>query len=291
MNRQYYFIKNENCDILCLVKKIEVKNLKFAYNSKETVINGLNFSVEAGKYVSILGHNGSGKSTLAKLLMGLLVPGSGEIFVDGKLLSSETVDEIRLKMALVFQNPDNQFIGSTVEEDVAFGLENRKVPQKEMHDIIFKYLRLVGMEEFYDKEPSNLSGGQKQRVAIAGALALNPDILILDEATSMLDPKGKREINELINSLRDVNPELTIISITHDVNEALFSDEIILISSGKVSKVATPEEIFSDEALLAKNNVISPFVYQIKNRLTNTGIDASNCKTMDEMVELIWQSK
>ncbi len=291
MNRQYYFIKNENCDILCLVKKIEVKNLKFAYNSKETVINGLNFSVEAGKYVSILGHNGSGKSTLAKLLMGLLVPGSGEIFVDGKLLSSETVDEIRLKMALVFQNPDNQFIGSTVEEDVAFGLENRKVPQKEMHDIIFKYLRLVGMEEFYDKEPSNLSGGQKQRVAIAGALALNPDILILDEATSMLDPKGKREINELINSLRDVNPELTIISITHDVNEALFSDEIVLISSGKVSKVATPEEIFSDEALLAKNNVISPFVYQIKNRLIDMGIDASNCKTMDEMVELIWQSK
>ena len=291
MDRQYYFIKNENCDILCLVKKIEVKNLKFAYNSKETVINGLNFSVEAGKYVSILGHNGSGKSTLAKLLMGLLVPGSGEIFVDGKLLSSETVDEIRLKMALVFQNPDNQFIGSTVEEDVAFGLENRKVPQKEMHDIIFKYLRLVGMEEFYDKEPSNLSGGQKQRVAIAGALALNPDILILDEATSMLDPKGKREINELINSLRDVNPELTIISITHDVNEALFSDEIVLISSGKVSKVATPEEIFSDEALLTKNNVISPFVYQIKNRLIDMGIDASNCKTMDEMVELIWQSK
>ncbi|MCR5309419.1 MAG: energy-coupling factor transporter ATPase [Bacilli bacterium] len=273
------------------MKKIEVKNLKFAYNSKETVINGLNFSVEAGKYVSILGHNGSGKSTLAKLLMGLLVPGSGEIFVDGKLLSSETVDEIRLKMALVFQNPDNQFIGSTVEEDVAFGLENRKVPQKEMHDIIFKYLRLVGMEEFYDKEPSNLSGGQKQRVAIAGALALNPDILILDEATSMLDPKGKREINELINSLRDVNPELTIISITHDVNEALFSDEIVLISSGKVSKVATPEEIFSDEALLTKNNVISPFVYQIKNRLIDMGIDASNCKTMDEMVELIWQSK
>ena len=273
------------------MKKIEVKNLKFAYSSKETVINGLNFSVEAGKYVSILGHNGSGKSTLAKLLMGLLIPGNGEIFVDGVLLGESTVDEIRQKMALVFQNPDNQFIASTVEDDVAFGLENRRVPQKEMHDIIFKYLKLVGMEEFYDKEPSNLSGGQKQRVAIAGALALNPEILILDEATSMLDPKGKREINELINSLRKTNPELTIISITHDVNEALFSDEIIMISSGKVSKVATPEEIFSDEKLMSDNKIAVPFIFKMRKALFDMGIDASNCKNIDEMVELLCASK
>lgn len=291
MKSQYYFIKFVICDILCLVKKIEVKNLKFAYSSKETVINGLNFSVEAGKYVSILGHNGSGKSTLAKLLMGLLIPGNGEIFVDGVLLGESTVDEIRQKMALVFQNPDNQFIASTVEDDVAFGLENRRVPQKEMHDIIFKYLKLVGMEEYYDKEPSNLSGGQKQRVAIAGALALNPEILILDEATSMLDPKGKREINELINSLRKTNPELTIISITHDVNEALFSDEIIMISSGKVSKVATPEEIFSDEKLMSENKIAVPFIFQMRKALSDMGIDASNCKNIDEMVELLCASK
>ena len=273
------------------MKKIEVKNLKFGYSSKETVINKLTFSIEAGKYVSILGHNGSGKSTLAKLLMGLLIPGHGEIFVDGVLLDEKSVDSIRQKMALVFQNPDNQFIGSTVEEDVAFGLENRKIPQPEMHDIIFKYLKLVDMEKFYDKEPGNLSGGQKQRVAIAGALALNPEILILDEATSMLDPKGKREINELINSLRDTNPNLTIISITHDVNEALFSDEIIMISSGKVSKVATPEEIFSDEKLMKENNIVSPFIFQMRKAMFDMGIDASNCKNFDEMVELIWQSK
>ena len=273
------------------MKKIEVKNLKFAYSSKDTVINGLSFAVEAGKYVSILGHNGSGKSTLAKLLMGLLVPGHGQIFVDGELLSETTVDSIRQKMALVFQNPDNQFIASTVEEDVAFGLENRRVPQAEMHDIIFKYLRLVGMEEFYEKEPSNLSGGQKQRVAIAGALALNPEILILDEATSMLDPKGKREINELINSLRKTNPNLTIISITHDVNEALFSDEIIMISSGKVSKVATPEEIFNDEKLMKDNKIVSPFIFQMKKELSDMGLDTSSAKNMDDMVELIWQSK
>ena len=279
------------CDILSVVKKIEVRNLKFAYSSKETVINGLNFEIEAGKYVSILGHNGSGKSTLAKLLMGLLNPGNGEIFVDGELLGESTIDKVRQKMALVFQNPDNQFIGSTVEEDVAFGLENRRVPQNEMHDIIFKYLKLVGMEEFYDKEPSNLSGGQKQRVAIAGALALNPEILILDEATSMLDPKGKREINELINSLRKSNPELTIISITHDVNEALYSDEIILISSGKVSKVAPPEEIFSDDELLKQNKLVSPFIFKMRKALKDIGIDVSQSLDMDEMVEAIWQSK
>ena len=273
------------------MKKVEVKNLKFAYNSKETVLSGLSFDIEAGKYVSILGHNGSGKSTLAKLLIGLMSPVNGEIYVDGELLGESTVDSIRQKMALVFQNPDNQFIGSTVEEDVAFGLENRRVPSKEMHDIVFKYLKLVGMEEFYDKEPSNLSGGQKQRVAIAGALALNPEILILDEATSMLDPKGKREINELINSLRKNNPELTIISITHDVNEALFSDEIILISSGKVSKVATPEEIFSDEKLLEQNKLVSPFIYKMREALNDIGVNVDKCLDMDEMVDMVWQSK
>lgn len=285
------FIKSENCAILLPMAKIEVKNLKFSYSTQEAVVNGLNFSIEQGKYVSILGHNGSGKSTLAKLLMGLLTPTSGEIYIDGELLSSSSIVQIRQKMALVFQNPDNQFIGSTVEEDVAFGLENRRIPQEEMHEIIFKYLRLVGMEKFYDKEPSNLSGGQKQRVAIAGALALTPEILILDEATSMLDPKGKKEINELINSLRKDNPNLTIISITHDVNEALFSDEIILISSGKVSKVATPDEIFSDENLVAENKLISPFVYKMKSELAKIGYDIGNCKDMDEMVEILCQSK
>ena len=273
------------------MKKIEVKNLKFSYSNKEAVIDGLDFSIESGKYVSILGHNGSGKSTLAKLLMGLILPESGEIIIDGETLDSSSVLKLRQKMALVFQNPDNQFIGSTVEEDVAFGLENRQTPQPEMKNIIFKFLELVGMKDFYDKEPSNLSGGQKQRVAIAGALALNPEILILDEATSMLDPKGKKEINDLINSLRKTNPELTIISITHDVNEALYSDEIILISAGKVSKVATPEEIFKDSDLVASSNLVTPFIYEIKKELRNIGLNVDDCKNMDEMVEVICQSK
>lgn len=269
------------------MKKIEVKNLKFSYNSSKSVIDGLNFSIESGRYVSILGHNGSGKSTLAKLLMGLLTPSNGEIFIDGELLGSSTISKIRRKMALVFQNPDNQFIGATVEDDVAFGLENRLVPQNEMKEIVFKYLNLVGMSDFYNKEPSNLSGGQKQRVAIAGALALNPDILILDEATSMLDPKGKKEINSLISELRKTNPNLTIISITHDVNEAINSDEIILISSGKVSKCGTPDEIFSDEKTITDNNLIYPFIYKFRSELTKLGYDVSKCKSIEEMVELI----
>lgn len=269
------------------MKKIEVKNLKFSYNSNESTIDGLSFSIDAGKYVSILGHNGSGKSTLAKLLMGLLTPGSGEIYIDGELLNASSSGKLRQKMALVFQNPDNQFIGATVEDDVAFGLENRQVDQSKMHDIIFKYLKLVGMEEFYDKEPSNLSGGQKQRVAIAGALALNPEILILDEATAMLDPKGKKDINDIILSLRKENPNLTIISITHDVNEALFSDEIILISSGKVSKCGTPDEIFSDEQTINEHMLIYPFIYKFRKELIALGYNAENCKTMEELVELI----
>lgn len=273
------------------MKKIEVRNLEFAYNSKELTINGLSFSIEEGKYVSILGHNGSGKSTLAKLLMGLLTPSNGEILIDGEVLDSKSSNRIRQKMALVFQNPDNQFIGSTVEDDVAFGLENRQVPQDKMKKIIFDYLKLVGMDEFYNKEPSNLSGGQKQRVAIAGALALNPDILILDEATSMLDPKGKKEINELILSLKKEKPTLTIISITHDVNEALFSDEIVLISSGKVSKCGTPDEIFSDENVIKEHKLIYPFIYKLKNELQKIGYDVQGFETIEELVDLVCQSK
>lgn len=273
------------------MKKIEVKNLEFSYSNQEPVVKGLSFEIEAGEYVSILGHNGSGKSTLAKLLMGLLNPKAGEIFIDGEQLTQTSVSTIRNKMSLVFQNPDNQFIGSTVEEDVAFGLENRQFPTEQMHDVIFKFLKLVGMDRYFDKEPSNLSGGQKQRVAIAGALALNPEILILDEATSMLDPKGRKEINELINSLRKENPKLTIISITHDVNEALFSDKIILVSSGKVSKVGTPEEIFSDEDLILKNKLTTPFIYKVRKALGEIGYEVDNSKSLDDMVDIVWQSK
>lgn len=269
------------------MKKIEVKNLTYGYSSEKNVLENMSFSIESGKYVSILGHNGSGKSTISKLLLGLLTPQNGEIYIDGELLTEKNVTKIRQKMALVFQNPDNQFVGATVEDDVAFGLENRQVPQEKMEEIIEKYLKLVGMNEFRTKEPSNLSGGQKQRVAIASALALSPEILILDEATSMLDPKGKREINQLIRDLKKDNPELTIIAITHDINEALLSDEILIVSSGGAYPCGTPEETFSNTKLIEENNLSIPFIINVKSKLSKMGYDTLSAKNIDDLVEAI----
>ena len=180
---------------------IEVKNLDFSYNETKKVIKNISFDIKKGDYVTIIGHNGSGKSTLARLLIGLLEAKSGSIKIDGLELNEENVYKIREKIGIVFQNPDNQFIGSTVRDDIAFGLENHMIPQGDMDDIINKYAKEVGLEEFLDKEPTALSGGQKQRVAIAGVLAMNPDIIIFDEATSMLDPRGKKDIKDIMRKL------------------------------------------------------------------------------------------
>ena len=267
------------------MKKIEVRDLHFAYSSQKAVVDGLSFDIEAGEYISILGHNGSGKSTLAKLLMGLLNPKSGEILIDGEKLDQNSLTKIRSKMALVFQNPDNQFIGSTVEEDVAFGLENRQIPQAEMHDIIFKYLKLVGMDEFYNKEPSKLSGGQKQRVAIAGILALSPEVIIFDEATSMLDPKGKREIRECINELRKENPNLTIISITHDIEEAFSSDEVLVLSRGKLLAHDKPENILKKPEIFDEAGIDLPFKNKLINELAVQGININDELDLEGVVK------
>ena len=174
---------------------IEVKHLSFSYNKEDNVINDVSFNIEAGKYVSIIGHNGSGKSTMSRLLIGLLEPKEGEIYLFGEKLTKKNVRQIRNKVGIVFQNPDNQFIGSTVRDDIAFGLENHQVPHEKMDDIINEFSEKVNMSKFLDKEPEKLSGGQKQRVAIAGILAMKPEIVVFDEATSMLDPRGKNEIN------------------------------------------------------------------------------------------------
>ena len=272
---------------------IEVKNLVFSYRKqqKETIAD-VSFAVEKGQYLSIVGHNGSGKSTLAKLLIGLLSPKSGEIIVDSLPLNKDNLKAIRKKVSLVFQNPDNQFIGATVEDDIAFGLENRQIPHNEMQAIIDKYAEAVGMQDYKDKEPSHLSGGQKQRVAIAGALALNPDILILDEATSMLDPRGKREIRELIEKMRKNNRDLTIISITHDIEEAYQSDEIIILSEGKVVMQGTPKEVFKDESKIEQYNLDYPFILKLVNGLKEAGFKmGDDYHNVDEVVEDICQSK
>ena len=273
------------------MNKIEVKNISFSYKDDELVLKHVSFRVHEGQYISIVGHNGSGKSTLARLIIGLLAPKDGEIFVDGEKVTSKTIRKIRQKIGLVFQNPDNQFIGATVEDDIAFGLENRRIPRPEMQEIIKKYANRVGMVEFLDKEPSRLSGGQKQRVAIAGALSLEPQILILDEATSMLDPKGKADIRGLIDDMRKYNPDLTILSITHDVEEAYLSDEVIVLSHGEVAFKGKPDEVFSNRKALESLNLEMPFVLDLKDKLGMDNPKLKECRSLDDIAEELWPSK
>ena len=221
---------------------IEVRDLHFRYNSEDRALKGVDLDIEKGQFVCILGHNGSGKSTLAKLLVGLLEARKGSIHIDGTLLNENSVDELRKKIGIVFQNPDNQFVGITVKDDIAFGLENRKVERKEMLRLIDEYSKKVNMNEFLDRNPESLSGGEKQRVAIAGILAMNPEIIIFDEATSMLDPKGVKEVMDVIDDLKS---KKTIISITHNLQEAIKADKVVVMNDGKVVLEGKPEEVFT----------------------------------------------
>ena len=263
---------------------IEIKDISFSYNDECLVLENFSLNIKKGKYSVIIGHNGSGKSTLAKLIIGLLEAESGSIFIEGLELNEKNLSLIREKVGIVFQNPDNQFIGSTVEDDIAFGLENHCVPHEDMKKIILDYAEKVNMTKFLEKEPSQLSGGQKQRVAIAGVLAMKPQILILDEATSMLDPKGKREIKELIKKMRDVIPGLTIISITHDIDEAISSDEVIVMNKGKVFKVGTPQEIFENKKELLDISLDLPFAYKLYHELNKQNIKISKNLDTEGMV-------
>lgn len=251
---------------------IEVKNLHFHYDSESHAVNDVSFGIPKGSYTTIIGHNGSGKSTIAKLLVGLLELESGEIYIDDLLLSLETINAIRNKVGIVFQNPDNQFIGSTVRDDIAFGLENRCVNPQDMEEIIVNYASKVNMESYLDSEPTKLSGGQKQRVAIAGVLAMQPEIIIFDESTSMLDPQGKEDINKVIRQLhKDQN--LTIISITHDIEEVTKSDYVIVMNQGKVAKVGKPGEILLDEEFLTSMQLDVPFAVKLCYLLKKKGVE------------------
>ena len=272
---------------------IEIRNLSFSYDyeeeNKTLVLDDVTLDIERGSYTVIVGHNGSGKSTLAKLMIGLLEKEKGNIYIDGLELNRDTIYDIRNKIGVVFQNPDNQFIGATVEDDIAFGLENHLVPNNEMQPIIEEYANKTGMLEFLDKEPTKLSGGQKQRVAIAGVLAMHPEIIILDEATSMLDPKGKREIKELIKKMRNIVPNITIVSITHDISEAVASDKVIVMNKGKVFATGTPKEIFSDEDKLKEVGLQLPFTYKVQHELQKEGYSLELVMSTKEMVKEICQ--
>jgi energy-coupling factor transport system ATP-binding protein len=246
---------------------IKVDQLSFSYNHTDEALRNVSLEIKQGSWVSILGHNGSGKSTLSKLMVGLLTPQSGEIFISGLLLNEKNLPLIRKMIGIVFQNPDNQFVGVTVKHDIAFGLENQCIPHDQMIDKINHYAQLVGMEDYLSKEPHHLSGGQKQRVAIAGALAMEQDILILDEATSMLDPEGT---NEIIRLIKRLNKELnkTIITITHDLSFAAQSDALIVLKDGEIILQGTPKEVFKQEALLKSSHLELPFGLSLYNDLS-----------------------
>lgn len=264
-------------------KIIDVQHLSFGYDEDTLTIDDISFTIEKGSYTTILGHNGSGKSTIAKLLMGLLEKKSGEIVIGGIPLTEETLNQVRSQIGIVFQNPDNQFIGATVRDDIAFGLENNCVDPALMDDIINEYAKKVNMYEFLDHEPTKLSGGQKQRVAIAGILAMSPSIIILDEATSMLDPKGRNEINALVHQLnKDKN--MTIVSITHDIEEAALSDYVILLSDGHIVDEGRPEEVLMKKEEIESLALDIPFAYKISHGLQKTGISITEQIDREKLV-------
>ncbi|MEG0365066.1 MAG: energy-coupling factor transporter ATPase [Erysipelotrichales bacterium] len=271
---------------------IEIKNVSFSYKGfeeedNEEVLKNIDLTINDNEHTCILGHNGSGKSTLAKLLVGLDFCDKGTILIDNIEINEENVYQIREKIGIVFQNPDNQFIGATVQDDIAFGLENKCVPSEDMQGIIEEYAGKVGMQEFLDKEPTRLSGGQKQRVAIAGILATNPKIMIFDEATSMLDPIGIMEVNNSIEELRKENK--TIISITHDVDYALKTDRLIVLDEGAVLFDGKPRDVFKHQDRLVEIGLDIPFALKISNALQNEGLTIKNCLSMKELEEELCQ--
>jgi len=262
---------------------IELKNVSFSYDEKD-VLKDISLKIYKGEYVSLIGHNGSGKSTLAKIMAYLVDVKEGEVYILNNLINDSNADSLREVIGIVFQNPDNQFIGSTVEDDIAFGLENRDVEYQKMHELVSKYATLVGMNKFLNKEPSELSGGQKQRVALAGILSLGLKIIILDEATSMLDPEGVKEIKNLIFKMKKEDKDLTIVSITHDMEEAYLSDRVIVINDKTIFKDDTPENVFKDENSLISMGLDIPFVLKVKNKLNEKGIKIDeNIKTIEDL--------
>lgn len=270
---------------------IELKNVSFSYDEKD-VLKDISLKIYKGEYVSLIGHNGSGKSTLAKIMAYLVDVKEGEVYILNNLINDSNADSLREVIGIVFQNPDNQFIGSTVEDDIAFGLENRDVEYQKMHELVNKYATLVGMNKYLNKEPSELSGGQKQRVALAGILSLGLKIIILDEATSMLDPEGVKEIKDLIFKMKKEDKDLTIVSITHDMEEAYLSDRVIVINDKTIYKDDTPEEVFKDEDTLIKMGLDIPFVLKVKNKLIEKGIKVDkNIKTIEDLGGYLCKSK
>ncbi|TYA11601.1 ATP-binding cassette domain-containing protein [Paenibacillus faecis] len=264
----------------------ELQQVSFSYDPEHPVLSDLSFSIPQGSWISLVGPNGCGKSTLARLLGGLLAANAGTIIVEGTPLLKETVQQIRPRIGMVFQNPDNQFIGATVEEDIAFGLEGRCLPREEMVERVHRYAEKLEIGHLLSKHPSELSGGQKQRVAIAAILALEPGILIFDEASSMLDERARGELLAILKEMKG-SGRYTMISITHDADEILASDRAIVLHKGGMAADLTPRELFGDEALLDACRLIAPYGIRLLNELRKRGIDLS-AESPKEVADAIW---
>ena len=255
---------------------LSAENVCFSYDKKTDVIKNVSLSVEKGEYVAIIGHNGSGKSTLAKLFNALLVPDKGAVTVDGfSSADKKSLFEIRKRVGVVFQNPDNQLVASIVEDDVAFGPENLGVKRQEIGERIDFALKAVKMEQFRKATPTRLSGGQKQRIAIAGVLALKPEVLVLDESTAMLDPQGRREVLEVVDRLNK-EQKTTIITITHYMEEVVNADKVYVINEGQIAMSGTPEEIFKQKEKLKALGLELPLAAIIADKLIKRGIKLSD---------------
>jgi len=247
---------------------VVVNHLSYRYEDGPYVLNDVSFTIEHGEWISIVGHNGSGKSTLLKLMGAIMPVTEGEVYINGINVTEDTFSDVHEKVGIVFQNPDNQFVGATVEDDVAFGLENYGIPYDEMHKSVLDALNDVDMGAYLTHEPHHLSGGQKQRVAIAGVIALSPNIIILDEATSMLDPEGRIEILEVIRKLqREKN--LTVIHITHHLEETLQSDRILVMNKGSLILCGTPKEIYTHSEALIDIGLDLPFEMKLNRLIFN----------------------
>ena len=273
---------------------LSFNNVSFSYTPEiedaRKAVQDVSFSIKEGEWISIVGHNGSGKSTMVKIISGLLFPQEGEVRVLNSKLTEENLWETRTQIGMVFQNPDNQFVGATVQDDVAFALENNGVPHEKMVKRVHTSLKQVKMDSFLNHEPHHLSGGQKQRVAIAGALAMRPKILILDEATAMLDPQGRAEV---LNTVRELRAEtnLTVLSITHDIEEALLADRILFMNDGKKYAEGSPHEIFSLGDKLVEFGLELPFAMRMTNLLKTNGVHlVGEHMTEEELVNDIWTS-
>lgn len=271
-----------------MMPAFDLQGVSFAYTLERPVLNELTFSITTGQWLSLVGANGSGKSTLAKLLGGLLAVNEGVIKVGGTPLNKETAAELMSHIGMVFQNPDNQFIGATVEEDIAFGLESLCLSREEMITRIEKYSEKLHITHLLKKHPSELSGGQKQKVAIAAILAMEPDIIILDEATSMLDEKARGEMMDIVQEMRD-SGQYTIISITHDADEIMQCDRVIVLQDGTVAADLAPAALFQDQVLMEACHLVPPYSALFIQELANTGIHIPMSGSLKEVEQALWQ--